>query len=918
LRNPKNTWLFFLCILFVVKLQAQCNLGIPFLSHKYDCLNGQSVIGYTMTSPTGTGPYSFTLINVTNTFTGTGTGAGTSGTITSVPVGHYSVFVKDANGCTGTGFYQVNVPPFYANSNITTTTSCFGSNNGKAFVTPPVSFTPSFSYQWAPGGYNTQSVNSLSPNVVYSITVTDNQGCMVTNTMMLTEDPEIKTEFTETLIPCFGTAKNNTLTTTGGVGTNFTYTFNGTALASNTVANLTAGVYPVITMDSKGCTKNMNISLYQAAQNVIIPTIAPPSCPGTSDASVSVIVNGNFPGFTYTWFPVASFASNISNVPAGSYTLTVKDATACVTTSVIVVSPASSMAIAPVIKKENCSAADGAFTLNVSGGNPPYTYSTIPVNVSGSTVSNLSTGSYTAIVTDNRGCIDSASFWLGNLSTLSLTAIVTNTLKCYKNCTGQVLLNTVNGTAPITYSTSGIQTTTNNIISSLCAGTYIIKAIDAIGCPAFDTVAFVSPPVFSYSASTPPTTCIGKLVTVTATASGGSGSHDFIWTPGNIHGSSLSIITDETKVYSLNVYDGNGCTLAPFNVTVNVLPKISINIKNSNAGICPGTTAQITPTVTGGDGNYTYTWYPINSNQPSIFVENIKIPTYSLVVNDGCGSPPAEKEITINIFPTIKPAYITMGDSGCVPYCTKFINITPRSTNAIWNYGDRPFEQIGDTTNYCYQNSGKYNLRLTVTDSNSCKASYTYVNAIEVLGKPGAEFVTIPAVITLNDAYNVEIKNTTGSSAVAYKWYLNSQLYSTEKEISFPFSDTGCYDFRLVAINKNNCVDSTDRSICVFEGFTFYMPNAFTPNADGRNDVLKPKGAAWLFNNYLFEIYNRWGVKVFTTNDVNQGWDGGLKIDPYATDTGKADLNDSYIWRVVVKDNLEKEHTFKGVVVLVR
>jgi gliding motility-associated-like protein len=918
LKNPKYTWLFFLSILFVIKLQAQCSLGNPFLSHVYDCLSGQSVVEYTMTPPLGTAPYSFTLINSTNTFTAFATGAGTTGTLTSLPVGSYNVYVTDANGCMGIGQYQVNVPPLYANSSITVTSSCFGSNNGKAFVAPPLSFTPSYGYQWTPGGYNTQSVNSLSPNVVYSVTVTDGRGCTKTNTCMVQEDTEIKTKFTDTLITCFGTAKSTTLSSTGGTGSNYTYTLNGTAITANITTTLMAGIYPVITKDAKGCTSNFNLTMYQVPQNIITPSITPPTCPGKSDGSVSVTVSGNYPGYTYTWFPVASSASSLANIPSGSYTLTVKDATACLTKSVIVVSPASSMASAPTIQKENCSAADGAFTLNVSGGTPPYTYFTIPVNVSGATVSNLSTGSYTAIITDNKGCVDSVKFWLGNLSTVSLTAVATNTIKCFKNCTGQVLLNTTNAVAPVTYSAAGTPTTTSNIISNLCAGTYVIRATDAIGCPAFDTVVFVSPAPFSYSATAPPVTCIGKLVTVAATATGGSGAHDFIWNPGGIHSSTLTITAEETVVYSLNVYDGNGCTLAPYTVTVNVLPKISININSSNSGICPGTTAQITPTVSGGDGNYTYTWLPVNSNQPSIFIENIKIPTYSLVVKDGCGSPSAEKEINIKLFPVIQPTFITRGDSGCVPYCTKFFNITPKSKNPIWNYGDRPYEQMGDSTSYCYQNAGTYNLRLTVTDSNSCKASYTYSNAIEVLGKPGAAFVTNPAIITLSDAFNVEIKNTTGSSAVAYKWYLNSQLYSTQKEISFPFSDTGCYDFRLVAINKNNCVDSTDRSICVFEGFTFYMPSAFTPNADGRNDLLKPKGAGWLFTNYLFEVYNRWGVKVFTTRDIYQGWDGGLKIDPYATDTGRADLNDSYIWRVVVTDNLEKEHIFKGSVVLVR
>lgn len=96
------------------------------------------------------------------------------------------------------------------------------------------------------------------------------------------------------------------------------------------------------------------------------------------------------------------------------------------------------------------------------------------------------------------------------------------------------------------------------------------------------------------------------------------------------------------------------------------------------------------------------------------------------------------------------------------------------------------------------------------------------------------------------------------------------------------------------------------------------MPKAFTPNNDGLNDVFLPKGTGWLYDDYLFEVFNRWGYKVFSTNTVFEGWDGGIKVDAYDPDLSKTDPNDVYHWRVLVTDNLLKKHAFTGHVALIR
>jgi gliding motility-associated-like protein len=585
---------------------------------------------------------------------------------------------------------------------------------------------------------------------------------------------------------------------------------------------------------------------------------------------------------------------------------------------VITVPPKAPAVPVPVIQKENCSAADGAFTLSAIGGNAPYTYTTLPGNALGNVVSGLSSGIYTIIIGDANGCKDTGTVFVGNLSSVSLNVLTVTPVKCYNVCDGSVILNVANATPPVTYSITGRAITTNTVITNLCSGFYLVKAMDSNGCPAFDTIDFPTPPAFTYSGtSSAAAICIGKKAQLRANANGGSGSLTYHWNPGALTGATVDVQPVTTTTYSLNVYDSQGCTQAPYPVTVNVNPKLVISINSSNSGICPGTTAQITPTISGGDGNYTYFWLPGGGHGSSIFVENITIPTYTLTVGDGCGTPKESKEITIKLHPVTKPLYKELGQAGCVPYCATFINITPGSKNAIWNYGDQPLERLEDTTLHCYNKAGNFNLRLTVTDSNSCRASYTYTNAIQVLPRPEVDYITEPGVITLNDAENVLLKNT-GDMALTYQWYVNTIPAGNSRNIYYTFRDTGCYDIKLLMENESQCRDSSTRSICVFEGFNFYMPNAFSPNNDGLNDVLLPKGTGWLYDNYVFEIYNRWGYKVFSTNDVNQGWDGGAQMDQFKLDVLKAGPNNVYNWRAVVTDNLQKEHEMRGSVMLVK
>jgi gliding motility-associated-like protein len=184
-----------------------------------------------------------------------------------------------------------------------------------------------------------------------------------------------------------------------------------------------------------------------------------------------------------------------------------------------------------------------------------------------------------------------------------------------------------------------------------------------------------------------------------------------------------------------------------------------------------------------------------------------------------------------------------------------------------------------------------------------------YNNIITVLARPQVQFVTDPEVITMSDPNNVIIKNATVGGKT-FTWSALGEDLGNNSAIIYSFSDTGCVAFKLISENDLGCIDSLEKNVCVIDGFNFWIPASFTPNNDGINDVFFPIGTGFVADEYLFEVYNRWGNRIFRTKDVNGSWDGKTK--------GGTDEVGQYLWYITVKDNRGVVHHQKGFVDVMR
>jgi gliding motility-associated-like protein len=220
----------------------------------------------------------------------------------------------------------------------------------------------------------------------------------------------------------------------------------------------------------------------------------------------------------------------------------------------------------------------------------------------------------------------------------------------------------------------------------------------------------------------------------------------------------------------------------------------------------------------------------------------------------------------------------------------------------------------GTTYENCFNAGGTYTVSADVTDINGCQNSTIYlVNAYPV---PVADFnfAPIKPIINLDEvsftdaSYNATIQT--------WNWYFYSNASNTSnlQNPNFYYPEAGTYPVTLVVKSDHGCMDTITKTIVVGEDYGIYVPNAFTPNADGLNDVFQPKGFG--ITKYQLQIFDRWGERIFETKNFEQGWDGRFKSK--GLDYEKTCEQGVYTWLINVTNVFGKATELKGHVTLIK
>ena len=405
----------------------------------------------------------------------TGVADSTTSSIT-VAGGTFSVTVTDHYGCESTASIKVEEPPDLVGTITSLDVKCNGGSDGIANLTVVGGFPP-YSYLWS-NSEITEDITSLSPGN-YSVTITDDILCTVSASATISNPSLLSGSITVSNVTCFeNTDGIADLTVLGGTSP-YTYNWDNGSTTQD-LSNLSDGIYIVTIYDANLCTATASttitkpsaaLSAYIIANNV--------SCKGGNNGSSDVTVSGGTSPYTYLWSN-GTTTKNISTLIAGTYNLTVTDANFCTTTATVSISEPSTNLTAIITKTDaNCfGTVTGTADLTVSGGTPDYTFlwniGQITEDING-----IGVGIYSVTITDNNGCIETASVTINQPDEIIVDATINN-ITCFGGSNGSISLNVTGGMPPYTFIWSNGQISSN--ILGLTVGNYQVIVTDSMSC----------------------------------------------------------------------------------------------------------------------------------------------------------------------------------------------------------------------------------------------------------------------------------------------------------------------------------------------------------------------------------------------------------------------------------------------------
>ncbi|HRV51557.1 MAG TPA: hypothetical protein P5162_00575, partial [Bacteroidia bacterium] len=394
--------------------------------------------------------------------------------------------------------------------------SCYNQCNGSAIVS--ASGMSPFTYQWTTTPVQTGDTATGLCAGTYSVIITDNTGCSITDSVTVTQPDSLVITFTTTNPSCEGSCNGTATASNNGQGV-VTYAWNTIPVQNTqTATGLCAGTYTVQITDSAGCIAIDSVTIVDPVANVVTITASAPSCYNGCNGSAVAVSTGTSP-FTYSWNTIPpQNTDTATGLCAGVYSVVVTDSLGCTSTdSVEIVNPAQAT-LQFTTTAATCFNACNATATVASSGVAPFTYSwnTSPVQT-GETASSLCAGIYEVTVTDSLGCSVTDSVNVTQPDSLFFTLSVTN-LTCHGVCDGSVTATVSNAQGAVSYLWNNDSTMTTMMIINLCAGTYTLVASDSLGCMATDSVTLIEPAanVVTLSATNPVcyNSCDGQAVAV--------------------------------------------------------------------------------------------------------------------------------------------------------------------------------------------------------------------------------------------------------------------------------------------------------------------------------------------------------------------------------------------------------------------
>ncbi|MBS1669109.1 MAG: gliding motility-associated C-terminal domain-containing protein [Bacteroidetes bacterium] len=828
----------------------------------------------------GTAPYYYSIDGGV-TFT-------TTNLFTNLRQGNYVCILKDANGLLaeiGTSyqllinypnilFFNCNCCPFMADVVAGVTSSC-SNNTGEIDVnatggTAPflfsidgVNYYPGY-YGYA-GGWRFTNL----PAGLYQGYAKDATGAVSIGTTAIISYCNIGIAWVGVDASCKQSNGSLTVHATNGTPP-YLFTMDGIHYQTDsTFSGLSVGTYSLSVKDANGVTNSSKGTVFDKCPKVTA-TETDETCGQKNGSITATGYKGTIP-YQFSIDGINFQPGNMfTRLVSGIYKLTLRDANGFMDSTMVTVKN-NCLQLSLSTTNTTCGNSNGSINALSSNGTVPYQYSIDGLNfVPNNAFNNLVAGTYTLTARDANGLIKDSTVTISDAP--GPQANISTTPASCTNTGGSITINALGGTAPLSFSADdGNSFYSNNVFNNLDSGQYIAVTKDANGCSFSDTIRLAALPTPRFSLGNDTIICMGQSLLISAPD---SPSYSYQWQD-NSNGHEY--LASANGLYSVKVTNGYGCSYSDtIKLSLHPLPVFSLG---NDTTVCNGHAYYLTPKFNSPSNGLVNTWSDGITGKPSFLVSAPGL--YWMQSSDGgCAF---RDSITVSYKPS--PTVGLGNDTTLCDGQTLFLNASNNNSTYLW--------QDGSTSpSFTVSGPGAYSVKV---DENGCDTSVSVV--VKYIDKPIVNLVKdtllcFTQLLTLDAGY----PNST------YLW----QDGSTQP--IFKVSQAGTYTVQVTDV----CGTTFDSSLVAYENCAcnFYVPNGFTPNGDGVNDVFLPKFQC-LFSSYLMKIYNRWGQLVFASSRPDIGWDGNLASQRQPTGT--------YVWELTYKDSLTgKDMRKSGTVVLVR
>lgn len=710
--------------------------------------------------------------------------------------GNYTLWITDTiTMCSTSVFVQV----FSANAPMVTINSvqnlnCYAQCQGSATASVSGGALP-YVYQWNDVMSQQSQIATGLCSGSYTVTVTDANGCAATASVILTQ-PDSFSVSQALVNPHCNLNDGQACVQVSGATAPYTYAWNDPFNQADSCANsLFAGSYQVTIQDQNNCqvVHQVQLSNIQGPSASIV-TNQIISCYGVCDGSLQVNVSGGNAPYIYQWNdPLNQTGSAISQLCAGTYAVTVTDASNCMLVAQETLITPDSFSFSTSSVNADCNVSNGQACVSLSGGTPPYTFQWDDVLAqTTSCANNVLPGSYQVVFQDAHFCIDSISVLVNSNNAPSGTVSVVQSNLCPSDCQGTFQVNAFGGVPPYTYLWDDPNAQSSNIASGLCNGIYSVEVRDVNGCVVVLQDTLTSPAALFTSTTSQQSNCSQATGQVCVIAGGGQAPYFYQWSDPAAQTTACALNLPQGNYY-VTVTDANGCTRIDSAIVIEFsAPSILASlVQNTLCNYsCDGILGTI---VNGGSLPYNYTWNDPLS-QTGATANSLCPGTYQVTVTDA---------------------------HHCQAYASAAVVAAPASSyqqttiNPNCNQADGQIclQVIGSATPYMYQwsngdldscmnsvSAGVY--QVTVTDANACQDTLTYtltnLNAATVVSQ------TLRNATCYQDCNGVGVVRAFGGTPpYTYLW---SDPFAQTNDTAFSLC-AGNYQITLTEANGCNTIN---------------------------------------------------------------------------------------------------------------